>query len=83
METSVLSRRPLLYRQQKTIDTNPQNASSSILIYLLHLLHIIFLNYEAALLFTNLDKLELINESIMQLKLDNHIMHDYFEEKVR
>ena len=83
MDTSVLSHRPLLYRHQKTIDTNPQNASSSILIYLLHWLHIIFLNYEAALLFTNLDNLELINETISQLKLDNHIMHDYFEAKVK
>lgn len=57
MDTSVLSHKPLLYRHQKTIDTSPQNASSSILIYLLHWLHIIFLNYEAALLFTNLDNL--------------------------
>ena len=44
---------------------------------------IIFLNYVAALLMTNLQKMELINESIMQLKLDNHKMHDYFVAEVR
>lgn len=50
---------------------------------LLKSMDIIFLNYVAALFMTNLQKMELINESIMQLKLDNHKMHNYFVQEVR
>ena len=43
---------------------------------MLESIDIIFRNYVAALLTTNLQSMELMNESIMQLKLDNHKMHD-------